>query len=97
MHDANMSRKNSFMLHWALLALRRQRGDAERSDKLRSAYKAGLRNWKRMYLRRQLAAARRERTVAAIGDFLKVARAAPVELLGLAVGLTTRRFARRRS
>ena len=67
MHDANMSRKNSLMLHWALLVLRRQRGDAERSDKLRSAYKAGLRNWKRMYLRRQLAAARRERTVAAIG------------------------------
>jgi glycosyltransferase involved in cell wall biosynthesis len=97
MHDANMSRKTSFMLHWALLALRRQRGESERSDKLRAAYRAGLRNWKRIYLRRQLAAVRRERTGAAVGDFLKVALAAPAELVGLAVGLTTRRFYRRRS
>ena len=56
-----------------------------------------LRNWKRIYLRRQLAAVRRERTGAAVGDFLKVALAAPAELVGLAVGLTTRRFYRRRS
>ena len=92
-----MSRKTSFMLHWALLALRRQRREAERSEKLRAAYRAGLRAWKRMYLRRQLVAVRRERTGAAVGDLLKVALAAPAELVGLAVGLTTRRFSRRRS
>ena len=90
MHEANMSRKTSFMLHWALLALRRQRGESERSDKLRAAYRAGLRNWKRIYLRRQLAAARRERTGAAVGDFLKVALAASAELKSVSPSDTRR-------
>ena len=79
-----------------MAALRRQWSEAQRTELHRAAYKAGLRNWKRIYVRRQLAATRQSRSGAAIGDLLKVALAAPDQLLSLAVGALARGQARKR-
>jgi hypothetical protein len=91
-----MSRQFSFMLHWALVALRRQKVEAGRSPSLRAAYKEGLRNWKRLYLHKQVEALRQARTAAALSEFIKVALAAPDQFVRLGVGVLLRPLARGR-
>jgi glycosyltransferase involved in cell wall biosynthesis len=89
-HDGNMSRNNPFMLDWALTALRRQK-EAARQDPLHwSAYRQGVRNWKRYYAGQQLARACNSPDVGSARDLVRMAWRAPRELASLTAKSLTR-------
>jgi GT2 family glycosyltransferase len=91
-HDSNMSNQNPFMLDWALAVLRRQE-QAARADPLHwSAYREGVRNWKRHYAEQQMARIRTSPDLASARDLTRIAWRAP----GAVAGLAARALAARR-
>lgn len=80
-HGANMSRDVPFMLTWALATLRRQKPAALGNPAHRRAYRAGIRAWKRLYAEQQLRRTWTRPSPRSILALLKIARAAPEQVL----------------
>jgi glycosyltransferase involved in cell wall biosynthesis len=84
-HDSNMSHNGPFMLDWALAVLRRQE-QAARADPLHwSAYRQGIRNWKRHYAEQQLARTWRSPDLASARDLVRIGWRAPATVPSVAI------------